>query len=74
LEIELIFTAIADAMPDIAKVGDPVRLRSGCINGIKRASRHLSASEISAAPTVSSSLPPPEITAVSTVSLLIFRP
>ena len=35
LEIELIFTAIADAMPDIAKAGDPVRLRSGWINGIK---------------------------------------
>ena len=27
LEIELIFTAIADAMPGIAKAGDPVRLR-----------------------------------------------
>jgi cholest-4-en-3-one 26-monooxygenase len=36
LEIELIFNAIADAMPDIRKVGDPVRLRSGWINGIKR--------------------------------------
>jgi len=35
LEIELIFTAIAGAMPDIAKAGDPVRLRSGWINGIK---------------------------------------
>jgi cholest-4-en-3-one 26-monooxygenase len=35
LEIELIFTAIADAMPDIAKAGAPVRLRSGWINGIK---------------------------------------
>jgi cholest-4-en-3-one 26-monooxygenase len=35
LEIELIFTAIADAMPDIAKAGRPVRLRSGWINGIK---------------------------------------
>jgi len=35
LEIELIFGAIADAMPDIRKVGDPVRLRSGWINGIK---------------------------------------
>jgi cholest-4-en-3-one 26-monooxygenase len=34
--MELIFNAIADAMPDIAKVGDPVRLRSGWINGIKR--------------------------------------
>jgi len=36
LEIELIFNAIADAMPDIAKAGDPDRLRSGWINGIKR--------------------------------------
>jgi cholest-4-en-3-one 26-monooxygenase len=36
LEIELILNAIADAMPDIAKAGDPVRLRSGWINGIKR--------------------------------------
>ena len=35
LEIELIFNAIADAMPDIAKAGDAVRLRSGWINGIK---------------------------------------
>ena len=36
LEIELIFAAIADAMPGIRKAGDPVRLRSGWINGIKR--------------------------------------
>jgi cholest-4-en-3-one 26-monooxygenase len=35
LEIQLIFNAIADTMPDIAPVGDPVRLRSGWINGIK---------------------------------------
>jgi len=35
LENELIFNAIADAMPDIAKAGDPVRLHSGWINGIK---------------------------------------
>ena len=35
LEIELIFNAIADAMPDIAKARRPVRLRSGWINGIK---------------------------------------
>jgi cholest-4-en-3-one 26-monooxygenase len=35
LEIQLIFNAIADAMPDIAQAGDPVRLRSGWINGIK---------------------------------------
>jgi len=36
LEIELIFNAIADAMPDIRKAGDPERLRSGWINGIKK--------------------------------------
>jgi len=36
LEIELIFNAVADAMPGIAKTGDPVRLRSGWINGIKQ--------------------------------------
>jgi cholest-4-en-3-one 26-monooxygenase len=35
LEIQLIFNAIADTMPDIAPAGDPVRLRSGWINGIK---------------------------------------
>jgi cholest-4-en-3-one 26-monooxygenase len=36
LEIELIFNAIADAMPDIHKDGQPERLRSGWLNGIKR--------------------------------------
>jgi cholest-4-en-3-one 26-monooxygenase len=36
LEIELIFNAIADVMPDIRKVGEPERLRSGWINGIKK--------------------------------------
>jgi cholest-4-en-3-one 26-monooxygenase len=36
LEIELIFAAIADAMPDIRKAGDPLRLRSGWINGIRQ--------------------------------------
>ena len=35
LEINLIFNAIADVMPDIKKLGDPVRLRSGWLNGIK---------------------------------------
>ena len=35
LEIELMFNVIADAMPDIRKAGDPERLRSGWINGIK---------------------------------------
>jgi cholest-4-en-3-one 26-monooxygenase len=36
LEIDLIFNAIADAMPDMTKAGDPQRLRSGWLNGIKR--------------------------------------
>jgi cholest-4-en-3-one 26-monooxygenase len=36
LEIDLIFNAIADAMPSIAKAGDAERLRSGWLNGIKR--------------------------------------
>jgi cholest-4-en-3-one 26-monooxygenase len=36
LEIELIFNAIADAMPDIRQAGTPERLRSGWINGIKK--------------------------------------
>ncbi|MBF6086662.1 cytochrome P450 [Nocardia cyriacigeorgica] len=35
LEIDLMFNAIADAMPEITPVADPVRLRSGWINGIK---------------------------------------
>ncbi|SDX79298.1 cholest-4-en-3-one 26-monooxygenase [Saccharopolyspora shandongensis] len=35
LEIDLIFNAIADHMPDIKRVGDPRRLRSGWLNGIK---------------------------------------
>jgi cholest-4-en-3-one 26-monooxygenase len=35
LEIDLIFNAIADHMPNIAKAADPKRLRSGWINGIK---------------------------------------
>jgi cholest-4-en-3-one 26-monooxygenase len=35
LEIELIFNAIADQMPRIRLAGDPVRLRSGWLNGIK---------------------------------------
>jgi cholest-4-en-3-one 26-monooxygenase len=36
LEIDLMFNAIADAMPDIAKAGDPQRLRSGWLKGVKR--------------------------------------
>ncbi|MFF8020199.1 cytochrome P450 [Streptomyces sp. NPDC007896] len=35
LEIDLIFHAIADAMPDLTLVGDPRRLRSAWINGVK---------------------------------------
>ncbi|WP_046728351.1 cytochrome P450 [Streptomyces humi] len=35
LEIDLIFNAIADAMPDLRPVGDPDRLRSAWINGVK---------------------------------------
>ncbi len=36
LEIDLIFNAIADAMPSIRQAGDAERLRSGWLNGIKR--------------------------------------
>ncbi len=36
LEIDLIFNAIADAMPAIRKTGEAERLRSGWLNGIKR--------------------------------------
>jgi cholest-4-en-3-one 26-monooxygenase len=36
LEIDLIFNAIADHMPGIRRAGDPVRLRSGWLNGIKK--------------------------------------
>ncbi|QIS17261.1 cytochrome P450 [Nocardia terpenica] len=35
LEIGLIFDAIADAMPGLRQLEEPVRLRSGWINGIK---------------------------------------
>ncbi|MGW3468835.1 cytochrome P450 [Saccharopolyspora sp. NPDC000995] len=35
LEIDLIFNAIADHMPDIKRIGEPRRLRSGWLNGIK---------------------------------------
>jgi hypothetical protein len=45
-------------MPDIAKAGDPVRLRSGWINGIKSLPGHLPAYEMSAVSTDSLSLPP----------------
>ncbi|WP_406229335.1 cytochrome P450 [Nocardia sp. NBC_01009] len=36
LEIDLMFNAIADAMPDITQVSEPELLRSGWLNGIKR--------------------------------------
>ncbi len=35
MEIRLIFNAIADQIPDIGKLGEPERLRSGWINGVK---------------------------------------
>jgi cholest-4-en-3-one 26-monooxygenase len=35
LEIELMFNAIADHMPDIQRTGQADRLRSGWLNGIK---------------------------------------
>ena len=40
LEIELIFNAIADAMPGIRRAGEVERLRSGWLNGIKRLPVH----------------------------------
>ena len=36
MTIDLMFNAIADHMPDLTPVGDPERLRSAFINGIKR--------------------------------------
>ena len=35
MEIRLIFDELADQIPDIAKIGEPQRLRSGWINGVK---------------------------------------
>ncbi|MDF0530720.1 cytochrome P450 [Tsukamurella sp. 8J] len=35
LEIDLIFKAIADAMPELRQIEEPERLRSGWLNGIK---------------------------------------
>lgn len=35
MEIRLIFDAIADTIPDIAKLSEPRRLRSGWLNGVK---------------------------------------
>ena len=38
MEINLIFNAIADHMPDITKLAEPRRLRHGWINGVKELS------------------------------------
>nr|WP_296772726.1 cytochrome P450 [Rhodococcus sp. (in: high G+C Gram-positive bacteria)] len=35
MEINLMFNAIADHVPDISRIGDPRRLRSGWLNGVK---------------------------------------
>ncbi|MGV0835445.1 cytochrome P450 [Mycolicibacterium thermoresistibile] len=35
MEIKLMFNEIADQLPDITKLSEPVRLRSGWINGVK---------------------------------------
>lgn len=35
MEIDLIFNAVADHIPDISKLGDPRRLQSGWLNSIK---------------------------------------
>ncbi|MFI2259092.1 cytochrome P450 [Streptomyces tubercidicus] len=40
LEINLIFGAIADAMPDISLAGEPRRLRSAWLNGVKELQVH----------------------------------
>ena len=36
MQIELIFTAIADHLPDLRALGEPTRFRSGWLNGITR--------------------------------------
>jgi cholest-4-en-3-one 26-monooxygenase len=35
LQLDLIFNAVADVMPNLRQMSDPVRLRSGWLNGIK---------------------------------------
>jgi cholest-4-en-3-one 26-monooxygenase len=35
MTIDLMFNAIADAIPDLESIGKPERLRSGWLNGIK---------------------------------------
>ena len=36
MEIKLIFNEIADQIPNISKLAEPQRLRSGWLNGVKR--------------------------------------
>ena len=36
MEMNLMFNAIADVLPDLSLLGDPERLRSGWLNGIKK--------------------------------------
>ena len=36
MEIKLIFDELANQLPDITKLAEPQRLRSGWINGVKR--------------------------------------
>ncbi len=36
MEIKLIFNEIADQIPDISKLAEPQRLRSGWLNGVKK--------------------------------------
>jgi len=36
MEMNLMFNAIADVLPDLSMLGDPERLRSGWLNGIKK--------------------------------------
>jgi cholest-4-en-3-one 26-monooxygenase len=38
MEIKLMFDEIANQIPDIAKLAEPQRLRSGWINGVKELS------------------------------------
>jgi cholest-4-en-3-one 26-monooxygenase len=35
MELKLIFGELADQLPNITKLGEPQRLRSGWINGVK---------------------------------------
>ncbi|MCC9185986.1 steroid C27-monooxygenase, partial [Mycolicibacterium mageritense] len=35
MTINLIFNAVADHMPDLKPIGEPERLKSGWLNGIK---------------------------------------